>query len=145
MPDRVVLKIVAWTGGVLVLLWLLVNCLGPRSGGPATDPAGPERDPELYLADCQRAYDALELVAELRHENADYIVDELDFMSGEVTDPELAELVRSFGLHAQDITDYIEPGDDESFEDAYQVYRGFVEIELRMRCSAVYLDYGSGP
>ncbi|GAB3232966.1 hypothetical protein GCM10027447_29110 [Glycomyces halotolerans] len=133
-------KIFAWTIGVLCLLWLLAQCLA----GPdyATDPERDqyEQDAEQYVADCQRSWEALDLMGELDHANVDQVVDQIDIMAAEIVDPELAEMTYSFAARAEELVRYTDPGDDEQIEEDYRLFRGLVEVELSMRCTAAMMS-----
>lgn len=137
MSGVLLTKIFAWVIGVLVLLWLLAQCLG---GPDATeDPSEQEieRDAEEYAADCAMAWEALELMGEADHETVDYVADEIETIAADISDPALSEMTYAFAARAEEMVDATEPGDEEELRENYQLYRGLVEIDLSLRCSGV--------
>ena len=55
MGDNRLFRIFAWTIGVLIVLWMLTECLG---GVDPADPRDlqPDRNGDQYAADCDRAW-----------------------------------------------------------------------------------------
>lgn len=136
MTDLRLGKIFAWVIGVLVLLWLLAECVG--ASGPVYDPdqVDREQDAQSYAADCDRTWRALDLMGQVDAANVDDVVDEIDMLASEITDPELARLTSSFAVQAREIVDYADPEDPDAFQDDYQLYRGLIEADLTMRCTS---------
>ncbi|WP_100444471.1 hypothetical protein [Glycomyces xiaoerkulensis] len=136
MTDLQLGKLFAWVIGVLSLIWLLAQCMGGPVAPPEPDPQEFDRDSQFYAEDCRRTWEALEMMGELDHENVDQVVDEIDLIASEITDPELSEMAYSFGARVQEMVAQTEPGDDEQLQESYMLFRGLVEVDLSMRCTA---------
>lgn len=134
MTGTQLVKVFAWAIGVLILLWLLAECLG----GP--DPV--EQPPEEFeennqqlASDCQRTWEALELMGSADHENIGEVIDEIEIISGEIADPELAQMTADFGVRAEEMVESVEPGDQEALDENYRLFRSLTEVDLSMRCA----------
>ncbi|MDA1360081.1 hypothetical protein O1R50_10620 [Glycomyces luteolus] len=133
MTDLRLVKLFAWTIGVLILLWMLTECLG---GADETDP-GPQdlnRDTQQYAADCERAWQALDLAVQADDDNVDSIVDQLDTLGTEIEDPNLKALTADFGQQAQEMVADAQSQDAEALEDAQAAFRDDAALDLAMRC-----------
>lgn len=134
MTGTQLTKLFAWVIGVLILLWLLAECLG------GTDPTGPmpedvEQQNQQLVDDCRRTWEALELMGTADHENVGRVVDEIEILAAEIADPELGAMAADFGVRAEEMIDSIEPGDREAFEEDYRLFRSLTEVDLSMRCA----------
>ena len=134
MTGTQLTKLFAWVIGVLILLWLLAECLG----GP--DPTAPmpedvEQENQQLVEDCRRTSEALELMGTADHENVGRVVDEIEILAAEIADPELGSMAADFGVRAEEMVDSIEPGDREAFEEDYRLFRSLTEVDLSMRCA----------
>ncbi|THV25927.1 hypothetical protein [Glycomyces paridis] len=131
MTDFRLLKIFAWTIGVLVVLWMLTECLG---GVDPADPGdlGPERDDERYAADCGRAREALEVAAGADAATIDAALDRIDALGAEIADGELKALVAGYGEQAQAIV----AAEPESLDEAMSDFRDPAAFDLALRCPA---------
>ncbi|MCD0442872.1 hypothetical protein LO763_04440 [Glycomyces sp. A-F 0318] len=130
MIDTRLLKLFAWTIGVLILLWMLAEC----AGGPDETDGGPDldRDTEQYAADCERAWEALDLVGQADGQNLDAVVDQIDALGTEITDPNLKALAASYAQEVQTLV-AAEPG-GEALEQARAEFRDTAALDLGMRC-----------
>lgn len=131
MFETRLLKLFAWVIGVLILLWMLTECLG------GTDEADPgrqdlDRDTEEFAADCDRAWEALDRVTEVDGQNVDTVVDEIEVLGTEIADPSLKSMVAGFALGAQTIVSDEPSGD--ALEQARNEFRDTAALDLAMRC-----------
>ncbi|SDD05394.1 hypothetical protein [Glycomyces harbinensis] len=131
MFERRLLKLFAWTIGVLILLWMLAECLG---GADEADPSRQDldRDTEQYAADCDRAWEALDRVTEADGQNVDAVVDEIDALGTEIADQTLKSMVAGYAQEAQSIV-AAEPS-GEALEQARFDFRDAAALDLSMRC-----------
>ncbi len=129
-------KLFAWVIGVLLLLWVLVQCMGGPSPTADLDDGGAEQ----HAADCRRTWEALDLMGEADHENVDWVVDEIDELASEIRDPGLSAMTYAFITRTEDMIAAADPGDDKQLEDTYRMYRGLVEVDLSLRCSGASED-----
>ena len=133
MTDLRLVKLFAWTIGVLVLLWMLAECLG---GADETDPGYDDldRDTQQVVADCERAWQALDLAAGAESGTVDAVVDQLDALGTEIADPDLKALTADFGRRAQAFVADAPADDQEALEDAQAAFRDDAALDLAMRC-----------
>jgi len=133
MIDTRLLKIFAWTIGVLILLWMLAECLG---GTDEADPRNQDLDQDTgqYEADCDRAWQALDLVGQADERNVDSVVDQIDALGTEIVDSNLKALAATYAEEAQAIV-AAEPSGD-ALEDAHVEFRDTAALDLAMRCPA---------
>jgi Asp-tRNA(Asn)/Glu-tRNA(Gln) amidotransferase A subunit family amidase len=131
MIDPRLLKLFAWTIGVLILLWMLTECLG---GVDEADPDRVEldRDTEQYAADCDRAWEALDLVAQADGQNVDAVVDRINALGAEIEDPELKAMAAAYAQETQSIVTAEPSG--EALDQARIEYRDTASLDLAMRC-----------
>ena len=133
-------KLFAWVIGVLSLLWLLVQCVGGPDYTEDLQDRDTDRDAEQHAEDCRRTWEALELVGEADHENVDSVVEEIDMLASQISDPALSDMAYSFVDRTEEMVAAAEPGDTEELEDTYQLYRGLVEVDLSIRCGSGSVD-----
>ncbi|WP_205326416.1 hypothetical protein [Glycomyces sp. YM15] len=133
MTDLRLGKLFAWTIGVLILLWMLTECLG---GADETDPGYQDldRDTQQYAADCERAWQALDLAVQADSGNVDAVIDQVDTLGTEIDDPNLKALTASFGDQAQDMVASARSEDAEALADAQAAFRDDAALSLAMRC-----------
>lgn len=133
MPELRLVKIFAWTIGVLILLWMLTECLG---GVDEADPGNQdlERDTEQYAADCERTWTALDLAASADQESVDGVLDQLDAIGTEIEDLELQSLAADFALQAQEMVADADPADPDALEAAQAEFRSDAALDLSMHC-----------
>ncbi|MFG3342169.1 hypothetical protein [Glycomyces sp. NPDC048151] len=133
MTDLRLVKLFAWTIGVLILLWMLTECLG---GANETDPGYQDldRDTEQFAADCQNAWQALDLAVSADGGSVDAVVDQLDALGTEIEDPNLKALTAGFAQQAQEIVADAPPDDPEALQDAQAAFRDDAALDLAMRC-----------
>lgn len=133
MIDARLVKLFAWTIGVLVLLWMLTECLG---GVDETDPGyeDRDRDRQQYAVDCGHAWQALDLAAGADTGNVDRVVDQLDALSTDMVDPNLKALTAGFAQQTQENVASAQAGDAGDLEDAQAAFREKAAIDLAMRC-----------
>jgi hypothetical protein len=133
MTDLRLVKLFAWTIGVLILLWMLTECLG---GVDETDPGYQDldRDTQQYEADCERAWQALDLAVQADRGNVDVVIDQVDTLGTEIDDPNLKALTASFGDQAQDMVASARSEDAEALADAQAAFRDDAALRLAMRC-----------
>jgi hypothetical protein len=131
MTDLRLVKLFAWTIGVLILLWMLTECLG---GADETDPGYQDldRDTQQFAADCERAWQALDLAATADSGTVDVVLDQLDTLGTEIEDPNLKALTADFGERAQEMVAGAE-GED-ALVDAQAAFRDDAALDLAMRC-----------
>jgi hypothetical protein len=133
MPELRLLKLFAWVIGVLILLWMLTECLGgPAGTGPGDQDL--ERDSEQYAADCDRAWQSLDLVAHVDHQNVDRVVDQIEALGTDIADPNLKALAAAYARETQELVTRAPPGDSEALEEARSEYREAAALDLAMRC-----------
>lgn len=130
MIDTRLLKLFAWTIGVLIVLWLLAECAGPDAPDP--DLPDLDRDTEQHAADCDRAWEALDLVAQVDGQNVDAVVDRIDALGTEIADPNLKAAAASYAQEAQSIA-AAEPS-GEALEQSRAEFRDAAALDLAMRC-----------
>lgn len=133
MAELRLLKLFAWTIGVLIAMWMLTECLG---GPNETDPSRPdlERDTEQYVADCDRAWQALDLLADADHQNVDRVVDQIDALGTDIADPNLKALAARYAGQAQDLVASVPDGDTDALDEARKEFRDAASLDLAMRC-----------
>lgn len=131
MTDLRLVKLFAWTIGVLILLWMLTECLG---GADETDPGYQDldRDTQQFAADCERAWQALDLAATADSGTVDVVLDQLDTLGTEIEDPNLKALTADFGERTQEMVAGAE-GED-ALADAQAAFRDDAALDLAMRC-----------
>jgi hypothetical protein len=131
MIDTRLLKLFAWTIGVLILLWMLTECLG---GADEADPGRQDLDvdTEQYAADCELAWQALDLVAQADGQNVDAVVDEIDALGTRIADPGLKAAAASYAQEAQSIV-AAEPSGD-GLDQARVEFQDAAALDLAMRC-----------
>ncbi|WP_158630438.1 hypothetical protein [Glycomyces terrestris] len=130
MIDVRLLKLFAWAIGVLLLLWMLTECLG---GSDEADPRNQdlERDTERYAADCDRAWQALDLVGQADGASLDEVVDQMEALGTEIQDPALKTLAAAYALDVQDLVAGTDPADLDRARAEYQDTAAF---NLALRC-----------
>jgi hypothetical protein len=130
MVDVRLVKLFAWVIGVLVLLWMLAECLG---GADEVDPGNPdfERDSEQYAADCDRTWEALDLVGQADAQSLDAVVDEMEALGNRIEDTELKAMAASYAREVQDIVAATAPEDLEAARTRFQDSAAF---DLALRC-----------
>ena len=135
MAELRLLKLFAWVIGVLVMLWMLTECLG---GPDEADPGSPDldRDMEQYAADCDRAWQAIDLASGADHRNVDRVVDQIDTLSTEIADPDLKTLTGEYARQAQELVSGVPESDVEGLDDARAEFRDSAALDLVMRCPA---------
>jgi hypothetical protein len=133
MVDRRLVKLFAWVIGVLIVLWMLTECLG---GADDADPdiQDLDRDTEQYAADCDRTWQALDLAADVDHGNVDAVLDQIDTLGTEIEDPNLKALTADFAQQAQEMVSAVQPEDADGLEDARIEFRDGAALDLAMRC-----------
>lgn len=133
MTDLRLVKLFAWTIGVLILLWMLTECLG---GANETDPGYQDldRDDQQYAADCERTWQALDLAVSADRDSVDAVLDQIDALGTEIEDPGLKTLTANFGQQIQTIVADVPAGDDEALTDAQEQFRDDAALGLSMRC-----------
>jgi hypothetical protein len=133
MIDVRLVKLFAWTIGVLIMLWMLTECLG---GTDATDPGYQDfnRDTQQYAADCERAWQALDLATGADEANVDGVLDQLDALGTQIADPNLKALTAGYAERAQDMVADADPDNDAALEDAQGAFRNDAALDLAMRC-----------
>ncbi|MDN3242726.1 hypothetical protein [Glycomyces tritici] len=133
MTDLRLVKLFAWTIGVLILLWMLAECLG---GADETDPGYQdlERDTEQIVADCEHAWQAFDLAADADSGNLDGVLDQLDAIGTGIADPNLKALTADYALQVQDMVANVPEGDAEALEEAQAAFRDEASLDLAMRC-----------
>ncbi|MBO3732152.1 hypothetical protein [Glycomyces niveus] len=133
MTDLRLVKLFAWTIGVLILLWMLTECLG---GANEIDPGYQdlERDDKQYAADCENAWQALDLAAGADGDSVDGVVDQIDALGTEIEDPNLKSLTANFAQQIQAIVADVPAGDAEALADAQAAFRDDAALGLAMRC-----------
>jgi len=134
MTGAPLVKLFAWVIGVLVLLWILVQCMGAPRYGTGPD-GGPEGESAQRAADCGRAGEALALMGEADHGNVDSVVDEIEMLADEIVDGELSRMVYAFAERTEEMVAAAEEGDAAKLEDTYLLYRGLVEVDLSLKCA----------
>lgn len=135
MPELRLAKIFAWTIGVLILLWMLAECLG---GPDMTSPGRQdlERDTEQYAADCERTWQALDLAAAADPQNLDRVLDRIDALGTDIADPNLKALTAEYARLAQEIVSRAPAGDADALDEARTGFRDAAALDLAMRCPA---------
>ncbi|SDK80543.1 hypothetical protein SAMN05216298_1440 [Glycomyces sambucus] len=130
MIDVRLVKLFAWVIGVLMLLWLLAECLG---GVDEADPRNQDldRDTEQYAADCDRAWQVLDLVGGADGASIDAVVDEMAVLGNEIEDPALKTLAESYSLDVQDLVAATAP---EDLDEARSQYQDSAAFNLALRC-----------
>ncbi|WP_344492779.1 hypothetical protein [Glycomyces endophyticus] len=130
MIDARLVKLFAWVIGVLMLLWLLAECLG---GADEADPRNQDldRDTEQYAADCDRAWQALDLVGEADGASVDAVVDQMATLGNEIEDPALKTLAAAYATDAQDLVAATDPDD---LDEALARYQDAAAFSLALRC-----------
>jgi hypothetical protein len=130
MIDVRLVKLFAWVIGVLMLLWLLAECLG---GTDEADPRNqdPDRDTEQYAADCDRTWQTLDLVGEADAANLDSVLDQMEALGNEIEDPGLKTLAAAYALDVQDLVAATAPGE---LDDARAQYQDSASFNLALRC-----------
>jgi hypothetical protein len=133
MTDLRLVKLFAWTIGVLILLWMLAECLG---GVDETDPGYQDldRDTEQFAADCEHAWRAFDLAAEADSGNLDGVLDQIDTIGTEIADPNLKALTSGFALQAQQMVANAPEGDEDALQEAQAAFRDDASLDLAMRC-----------
>lgn len=133
MPELRLVKIFAWTIGVLIVLWMLAECLG---GVDEADPGNQdlERDTEQYAADCERTWTALELAVGADQESLDPVLDQLDAIGTDIEDPNLKALTAGFAQQAQEMVADADPADADALEASQAEFRNDAALDLSMRC-----------
>lgn len=133
MPELRLVKIFAWTIGVLIMLWMFTECLG---GTDNTDPGNqdPERDTEQYADDCENTWTALDLAASADHESVDGVLDQLDAIGADIDDPDLKALTADFARQAQQMVADADPGDADALEASQAEFRDDAALDLALRC-----------
>jgi len=131
MIDVRLVKLFAWTIGVLIMLWMLAECLG---GADETDPGYQDidRDTDQYAADCEHAWQALDLAASADEATVDGVVDRIDSLSTQIADPNLKSITAGYAESAQDLVAGAE--DDAALVDAETEFRDDAALDLAMRC-----------
>lgn len=130
MTDARLFKLFAWVIGVLLMLWLLAECLG---GVDETDTRfeDMERDADQYAADCGRAWEALDLVGTVNGDNVAVVVDQIDSLGTAVADPDLKNLVAGYADRAQEI---VVETSGEDLAGAHTEFRDAAAVNLAMSC-----------
>ncbi|GAA2146400.1 hypothetical protein [Glycomyces algeriensis] len=133
MTDLRLVKLFAWTIGVLTLLWMLTECLG---GVDETDPGYQDldRDAEQIAADCEHAWQAFDLAAEADGENVDGVLDQIDTIGTGIVDPNLKSLTSGFAVRVQEMVASVPEGDADALEEAQAAFRDDASLDLAMRC-----------
>lgn len=133
MTDLRLVKLFAWTIGVLVLLWMLTECLG---GVDETDPGYQDldRDTQQLAADCGRAWQALDLASTADGTSLDGVLDQLDVLVADIADPGLKALTADLAQQTQDMVANTPEGDADALAQAQAAFRDEAGLDLAMRC-----------
>lgn len=131
MIDARLVKLFAWAIGVLIMLWMLTECLG---GADETDPGYQDidRDTQQYAADCEHAWQALDLAASADEATVDGVVDRVDALATEIADPNLKAIATGYAESAQNLV--ANADDDAALVDAESEFRDDAALDLSMRC-----------
>jgi hypothetical protein len=133
MSELRLVKLFAWTIGVLILLWMLTECLGgPNDAIPDNEDL--ERDTRQYAADCGLTWQALDLVAEADHQNVDRVVDQIDALSTEIVDPNLKALAIGYARQTEELVAQVPPDDPPALDEARIEFRDTAAFDLALRC-----------
>ncbi len=129
MIDVRLVKLFAWVIGVLLLLWVLAECLG---GVDEADPGRDlERDTEQYAADCDRTWQALDLVGQVDRQNVDAVVDQMEALGNEIEDAELKAMTATY---AEEVQDLVAAAPSEDLEAARTRFQDSAAFDLALRC-----------
>lgn len=130
MIDVRLVKLFAWVIGVLLLLWMLAECLG---GVDEADPDLPDpgRDTQQYAADCDRTWDALDLVGQADAQSVDAVVDQIVALGNQIEDAELKAMTASYAEGVQDLVAATAPEDLDAARSRFQDAAAF---DLALRC-----------
>lgn len=133
MTDLRLAKLFAWTIGVLILLWMLAECLG---GPDETRPGNQDlqRESEQYAAECERAWQALDLAMGADHQNVDRVVDQIEALGTGIDDPDLKALAEGYARQAQEMVAEAPPGDEDGLAEARVEFGDAATLDLAMRC-----------
>lgn len=131
MGDNRLFRIFAWTIGVLIVLWMLTECLG---GVDPADPRDlqPDRNGDQYAADCDRAWEALELASNADVDTLDAVLDRLDAIDSEIVDGNLKARAAEYGRQAQTIVTSTE--DEQERADLLTQFRQSESFSLASQC-----------
>jgi hypothetical protein len=133
MTELRLVKLFAWTIGVLILLWMLTECLG----GPSDTIPGNEdldRDTQRYAADCGLTWQALDLVSEADHQNVHRVVDQIDALSTEIDDSNLKALAVGYARQAEELVAQTPADDPAALDEARLEFRDTAAFDLALRC-----------
>jgi hypothetical protein len=130
MIDVRLVKLFAWVIGVLLMLWMLTECLG---GADEADPDTPdlERETEQYAADCDRTWQALELVGQADAQSVHTVVDQMETLGNQIEDAELKAMTASY---AEEVQDLVAATDPEDLDAAREQYQDAAAFDLSLRC-----------
>ncbi|MEU6250797.1 hypothetical protein [Glycomyces sp. NPDC047010] len=129
MIDVRLVKVFAWTIGVLLVLWMLAECAG---GIDETDTDGDlQRDAEQYAADCGRTWQALDAAGEVAGGDVESVVDRMEAFGNEIEDPDLKALTAVYTERVQDLAATVDPADLAGEIAQYQDSAAF---DLALRC-----------
>ncbi|MFB9662477.1 hypothetical protein ACFQS3_23850 [Glycomyces mayteni] len=129
MIDVRLVKVFAWTIGVLLVLWMLAECAG---GADGTDTDGDlQRDADRYAADCGRTWQALDAAGGAAGGDVESVVDEMEALGNEIEDPDLKALTAVYVERVQDLAATAAP---EDLEGAIAQYQDSAAFDLALRC-----------
>ncbi|MEU5875203.1 hypothetical protein AB0A73_27030 [Glycomyces sp. NPDC047369] len=129
MIDVRLVKVFAWTIGVLLVLWLLAECAGGADG--TDDNEDLQRDAEQYAADCGRTWQALDLAGQAAGGDVESVVDQMEALGNEIEDPDLKSLTAVYASQVQDLAATADP---EDLEGAIAQYQDSAAFDLALRC-----------
>lgn len=130
MIDVRLVKLFAWTIGILLVLWMLAECMGgaDETGGDSEDL---RRDSEQYAADCGRTWEALDLAGQAAGGDVEDVVDQMEALGNQVEDPDLKALT---AVYASQVRDLAASADPEDLEGAIARYQDSAAFDLALRC-----------
>lgn len=131
MTNTLLFKIFAWTIGVLVLLWMLAECLG---GVDPADPGDLEtgRTTDQYRTDCAHTWEALELASGADVDTLDSVLDRLDALDAQIADGDLKARAVGYGNQAESILTSIQ--DEGERAEALMEFRQSEGFDLSLQC-----------
>lgn len=133
MTELRLVKLFAWTIGVLILLWMLTECLGgPNDAIPGNEDL--ERDTQQYAADCGLTWQALDLVSGADHQNVDRVVDQIDALSTEIDDANLKALAVGYARQTEELVAQVPADDAAALDEARKDFRDTAAFDLALRC-----------
>lgn len=130
MIDVRLVKLFAWTIGILLVLWMLAECMGGADEADE-DNEDLQRDSEQYAADCDRAWQALDLASEAAGGDVETVVDQMEALGNEIEDPDLKSLTAVYASQVQDLAAGTAP---EELEGAIAQYQDSAAFDLALRC-----------